>query len=422
MNHNYSVLLIDDDQDVLDSYSHLMSIANLPSKALLNPTKACEFIHSDWAGVILLDVYMPQMNGIELLKAIKSIDEHIPVIVITGHGDIPMAVEAVKIGACDFLEKPINPAELLSLVKKNLDIRRHFVQQKTAMANSIKCELIGKSAQMGQIRHHVAQYSMLNSHVVICGESGVGRHTIAYLIHQLTQGNHSSSLVELTVSSATTLTQIEQKLDASENGTLLIDHIELLSEELQRYLTQRMLNQERLSKARTRVIAILGTEPEALITANRLQPELYYLLNQGVIEVPVLRHRPDDIATLFHYFLKQSCNKLAKPLPAVELSYLSLLRAHQWPGNVRELRNVAELYAIGIVKLTGKERLYNQSDLLSPLDELVDDYEKQIIEDALFLHSGRVADAANYLQVPRKKLYLRMKKHGLEKDDFKSRY
>lgn len=422
MNHNYSVLLIDDDQDVLDSYSHLMSIANLPSKALLNPTKACEFIHSDWAGVILLDVYMPQMNGIELLKAIKSIDEHIPVIVITGHGDIPMAVEAVKIGACDFLEKPINPAELLSLVKKNLDIRRYFVQQKTAMANSIKCELIGKSAQMGQIRHHVAQYSMLNSHVVICGESGVGRHTIAYLIHQLTQGNHASSLVELTVSSATTLAQIEQKLDASENGTLLIDHIELLSEELQRYLTQRMLNQERLSKARTRVIAILGTEPEALITANRLQPELYYLLNQGVIEVPVLRHRPDDIATLFHYFLKQSCNKLAKPLPAVELSYLSLLRAHQWPGNVRELRNVAELYAIGIVKLTGKERLYNQSDLLSPLDELVDDYEKQIIEDALFLHSGRVADAANYLQVPRKKLYLRMKKHGLEKDDFKSRY
>ncbi|MBF4422548.1 sigma-54-dependent transcriptional regulator [Vibrio anguillarum] len=422
MNHNYSVLLIDDDQDVLDSYSHLMSIANLPSKALLNPTKACEFIHSDWAGVILLDVYMPQMNGIELLKAIKSIDEHIPVIVITGHGDIPMAVEAVKIGACDFLEKPINPAELLNLVKKNLDIRRHFVQQKTAMANSIKCELIGKSAQMGQIRHHVAQYSMLNSHVVICGESGVGRHTIAYLIHQLTQGNHASSLVELTVSSATTLAQIEQKLDASENGTLLIDHIELLSEELQRYLTQRMLNQERLSKARTRVIAILGTEPEALITANRLQPELYYLLNQGVIEVPVLRHRPDDIATLFHYFLKQSCNKLAKPLPAVELSYLSLLRAHQWPGNVRELRNVAELYAIGIVKLTGKERLYNQSDLLSPLDELVDDYEKQIIEDALFLHSGRVADAANYLQVPRKKLYLRMKKHGLEKDDFKSRY
>lgn len=422
MNHNYSVLLIDDDQDVLDSYSHLMSIANLPSKALLNPTKACEFIHSDWAGVILLDVYMPQMNGIELLKAIKSIDEHIPVIVITGHGDIPMAVEAVKIGACDFLEKPINPAELLSLVKKNLDIRRHFVQQKTAMANSIKCELIGKSAQMGQIRHHVAQYSMLNSHVVICGESGVGRHTIAYLIHQLTQGNHASSLVELTVSSATTLAQIEQKLDASENGTLLIDHIELLSEELQRYLTQRMLNQERLSKARTRVIAILGTEPEALITANRLQPELYYLLNQGVIEVPALRHRPDDIATLFHYFLKQSCNKLAKPLPAVELSYLSLLRAHQWPGNVRELRNVAELYAIGIVKLTGKERLYNQSDLLSPLDELVDDYEKQIIEDALFLHSGRVADAANYLQVPRKKLYLRMKKHGLEKDDFKSRY
>lgn len=96
-------------------------------------------------------------------------------------------------------------------------------------------------------------------------------------------------------------------------------------------------------------------------------------------------------------------------MPNVEPHYLALLRAHQWPGNVRELRNVAELYAIGIVKLAGKERLYNQEEMLSPLDELVDDYEKQVIEDALFLFSGRVADAANYLQVPRKKLYLRMK-------------
>lgn len=108
-------------------------------------------------------------------------------------------------------------------------------------------------------------------------------------------------------------------------------------------------------------------------------------------------------------------------MPAVDSNYLGLLRAHDWPGNVRELRNVAELYAIGIVKLTGKERIYTQTELQSPLDELVDDYEKRIIEDALFLHSGRVSDAANYLQIPRKKLYLRMKKHGIEKDDYKSR-
>lgn len=421
MPNPYSVLLIDDDQDVLDAYSHLMSIANLSSKAVIDPSKAMQWIQPDWAGVVLLDMYMPQMNGIDLLRQIKAVDSNIPVIVITGHGDIPMAVEAVKLGASDFLEKPINSPDLLTLVKKHFDIRYHFIEHKMSLARSIKHELIGKSAQMEQIRQHVAQYSMLSSHVVISGESGVGRHTIAYLIHQLTEKRQAKAMVHMSFSTTTSFGEIEQKLSESFDGTLLLEGIEHSSEELQRHLTQHLLSLERVNQQKIRVISVFSCDPESLIQANQLQPELYYLLNQGVIDVPALRQRPDDIATLFHYFLKQSCNKLAKALPSVESSYLALLRAHQWPGNVRELRNVAELYAIGIVKLTNKDRLYSQVEINSPLDELVGDYEKQIIEDALFLYSGRVADAASYLQVPRKKLYLRMKKHGIEKDSYKTR-
>ncbi len=108
---NYSVLLVDDDQDVLDSYKHLMDIAGLTAKALLDPTEATGYLKRDWPGVVLLDMYMPQMHGMELLEKIKQIDDRIPVIVITGHGDIPMAVDAVRKGACEFIEKPINPAE-----------------------------------------------------------------------------------------------------------------------------------------------------------------------------------------------------------------------------------------------------------------------------------------------------------------------
>jgi len=416
-----TVLLIDDDQDVLDSYTHLMSIAGITSKALLNPESALSLITPDWNGVVVLDMYMPQMHGMDVLKAIKSIDERIPVIVITGHGDIPMAVEAVKLGACDFLEKPINPPQLLGLIKQHIDQRRYFIEQKLSLTRSVKKELVGKSAQIERIRSHIAQYAMLNNHVVICGESGVGRHTIAYLIHQLSSSAKAKPIAELAISNKTTIEVLDDKLKESSGGCLLLDNIEQMSDEMQRHLIQVLLNQERLNIPRTRIIAILGAESEQLIANNHLLPELYYLLNQGVIEVPLLRQRPDDIAALFHYFLKQSCNKLGKSLPAVESSYLSLLRAHDWPGNVRELRNVAELYAIGIVKLTGKDRVYNQVEMTSPLDELVDDYEKQIIEDALFLYSGRVAEAANYLQIPRKKLYLRMKKHGIEKDEYKSR-
>ena len=416
-----TVLLIDDDQDVLDSYTHLMSIAGITSKALLNPESALSLITPDWNGVVVLDMYMPQMHGMDVLKAIKSIDERIPVIVITGHGDIPMAVEAVKLGACDFLEKPINPPQLLGLIKQHIDQRRYFIEQKLSLTRSVKKELVGKSAQIERIRSHIAQYAMLNNHVVISGESGVGRHTIAYLIHQLSSSAKAKPIAELAISNKTTIEVLDDKLKESSGGCLLLDNVEQMSDEMQRHLIQVLLNQERLNIPRTRIIAILGAESEQLITNNHLLPELYYLLNQGVIEVPLLRQRPDDIAALFHYFLKQSCNKLGKSLPAVESSYLSLLRAHDWPGNVRELRNVAELYAIGIVKLTGKDRVYNQVEMTSPLDELVDDYEKQIIEDALFLYSGRVAEAANYLQIPRKKLYLRMKKHGIEKDEYKSR-
>ena len=416
-----TVLLIDDDQDVLDSYTHLMSIAGIASKALLNPELALSLITPDWNGVVVLDMYMPQMHGMDVLKAIKSIDERIPVIVITGHGDIPMAVEAVKLGACDFLEKPINPPQLLGLIKQHIDQRRYFIEQKLSLTRSVKKELVGKSAQIERIRSHIAQYAMLNNHVVICGESGVGRHTIAYLIHQLSSSAKAKPIAELAISNKTTIEVLDDKLKESSGGCLLLDNIEQMSDEMQRHLIQVLLNQERLNIPRTRIIAILGAESEQLIANNHLLPELYYLLNQGVIEVPLLKQRPDDIAALFHYFLKQSCNKLGKSLPAVESSYLSLLRAHDWPGNVRELRNVAELYAIGIVKLTGKDRVYNQVEMTSPLDELVDDYEKQIIEDALFLYSGRVAEAANYLQIPRKKLYLRMKKHGIEKDEYKSR-
>ncbi len=418
---DYSVLLVDDDQDVLDSYSHLMSIANLKSKALIDPTHASGYLDTHWAGVVVVDMYMPQMHGMDLLKVIKSIDSDIPIIVITGHGDIPMAVEAVKIGANDFLEKPINPSQLLELIKKHLANRQLFVEQKRNLEKSIKKELIGKSAQMEIIRDHIAQLAMLRSHVVITGESGVGRRSIAYLIHQLSESTPSGVLIELEGSQIANIEQLDQKLDGIESGTIILSQLERLDEPTQQHLTQYLLRQERLSKNKIRLIGIFGQDPESLIQNQQLQPELYYLISQGIIEVSPLRLRPDDIATLFHYYLKLSCRKLGKTVPDVSSQYLQSLRNHQWPGNVRELRNVAELFAIGIIKLAGQDRIKHQESAQLPLDSLVDGYEKQLIEDALFLFSGKVNDVAVYLQVPRKKLYLRMKKHGIDKDNFKTR-
>lgn len=420
LNHKFSVLLVDDDQDVLDSYKHLMDIAGLTAKAISDPTQACQHLSTDWPGVVLLDMYMPQIHGLQLLEEIKQIDERIPVIVITGHGDIPMAVDAVKKGACEFVEKPINPALLLEMVKSQLEIRAAFVEQKRVMISSIGNALVGNSAQLDQIRHCVSQFALLKNHVVVWGESGSGRHLVAHLIHEMSDGGETVPCQILNSEQSLTPEQLTAELDNLITNTLVLDHVERLSEQCQRLLAQWLIGQERNNRP-TRVIAVFNQDPEQLITQANLTPELYYVLNQGVIQVPALRQRPDDVAVLFHHFLKLSCKKLGKVVPKVESSYLSVLRSHQWPGNVRELRNVAELYAVGIVKLTGKEKLYTQAELQLPLDELVDDYEKGVIEDALFLHSGRITDAAAYLQVPRKKLYLRMRKHGIDKDSFKRR-
>ncbi|MGC9458748.1 sigma-54-dependent transcriptional regulator [Vibrio genomosp. F10] len=416
---NYSVLLVDDDQDVLDSYMHLMSLAGLTAKPVADPTLVSPHIYTDWPGVVLLDMYMPQMHGLELLQKIKRLDERIPVIVITGHGDIPMAVEALKVGACEFVEKPINPAQLLEMVKEQLSFRKVFIEQKKAMASSIDRSLIGHSAQLEHIRHCISQFALLKNHVVVWGETGTGRHLVGQLIHDLTDFK-TKEVFRVSSESCTDCDLFTQEIGGETRTTWLIDNIEQMSEPCQRILAQAIIEKER-NKQPLQVIAIFNQDPQRLIAAAKLVPELYYVLNQGVIEMPSLHSRPDDVAVLFHHFLKSSCIKLGKSVPKVDPSYLSVLRSHRWPGNVRELRNVAELYAVGIIKLTGQEKLYTQEETQLALDELVDDYEKGVIEDALFLHSGRVSDAASYLQVPRKKLYLRMKKHGIDKESYKSR-
>lgn len=420
-NNLYSVLLVDDDQDVLDSYSYLMNISSIKSKAINDPTQALQYVSPEWAGVVILDMYMPQMHGLELLRLIKNIDERIPVIVITGHGDIPMAVDAVKLGACEFLEKPINPTELLTLVKQQLETRTSQVELQRQAEKSISRSLIGKSAHMEQIRKYVAQYALLDTHLVVYGESGTGRHSVAGIVKDMMAKSEDMEYLTLALSSTTTMKCIDDAVNKLEPCVLVLDNLPELPEEGQRHLAQLLLARERCGKKNLRVVTIFELEPEDYITKDQLLPELYYLLNQGMVHVPPLRQRPDDIVAIFHYFLKLSCKKLGKTLPNVDTNYLALLRSYPWPGNIRELRNIAELYAIGIVKLTGKERIYSQNDIQIPLDELVDDFEKQLIEDALFLHSGRVSDAANHLQIPRKKLYLRMKKHCVEKGNYKSR-
>lgn len=420
MNNDIEVLIIDDDQDVLDSYHQLLEMSGYKVKAITDPTLVTSLLHRNWPGVVVTDMYMPGLSGMELLEQIKDLDPELPVIMITGHGDIPMAVDAVKRGALDFLQKPLQPADLLALLDKHLPVRKEKVELRTAMNQSASEVLLGDSPLIVKIREKVTQIALTSKDVLVEGENGSGRHTVTRLLHQhsplskgpfvATQGQAISCTADL-----------QRAMISARSGCLSLNQPQDMPMETQQWLCRFLLEQERQNVKEVRVLAIIGVNPEALVENETLLPELFYFLSQVRFQLPPLRQRVCDITPLFKYFLKQSCQKLNKTVPSIDKAYTNTLNRHEWHGNVLELKNVAELYAIGIVKLTGQDRTKPLEHMSSPLDDLVDSYEKQVIEDALYLFAGRINDVSNYLQIPRKKLYLRMKKHSLDKAEYKVR-
>lgn len=393
-NRPANVLLVDDDEDVLESYCHLLRLSGYQPRATTSPHEALELLAGQWPGVLVSDIYMPAMNGMELLARVHEIDAEIPVIMITGHGDIPLAVKAVKQGAFDFLEKPLHPQDLLGLLERACQQRSAVLARRSEIQATVDDELIGTSPQIVAIRGQLNQLAQTDKDLLLEGPAGSGRHTLARLLHKISARREQAFQLH-DCGSAPSLAEVQASLAQADQGTLVLQSPARLSADCQRWLGNHLLDQERKGGKSLRTIALFEESPEALV------------------------ERSCDIIPLFRAFLRQGCKRIGRPVPAVDRAYLETLKRHKWPGNLRELRNVAELYAVGIVKLAGAERAMPLASGKEPLDDLVEEFERRVIEDTLFLFSGRVTDAAQYLGIPRKKLYLRMKKHQLDKEQFK---
>ncbi|WP_087022994.1 sigma-54-dependent transcriptional regulator [Thaumasiovibrio subtropicus] len=420
LTEDVQVLLIDDDNDVLDAYQNLLQLSGYKTVACSDPTQVMAMIPTNWAGVVVSDMYMPGLSGMDLLQKIQQFDEELPVVIITGHGDIPMAVDAVKKGAVDFLTKPLQPPALLKKLKELLEQREKLIGQRRSLSDRASTELIGDTPPMLQIKQQIADVAAHSKDILLEGEPGTGRHSAARLIHSESSAKYQS-LISASGQSIQSQGALQQVLKQAARGGVLLHNPQLMPVEIQRWLCHTLLEQERLNRKEYRIFAIIDGSAEQEVEQNSLLPELYYYLSQCKLSLPAVRHRIKDIVPLFNHFLEQSCIKLNKEQPRVEQAYVKRLQQHDWQGNVLEIKNIAELYAIGIVKLAGNERTQPIEQISSPLDDLIDGYEKQVIEDALFLFSGRINEVASYLQIPRKKLYLRMKKHNLDKAEYKVR-
>lgn len=416
-NTAYNVLLIDDDIDILDSYQDLLRQEGYQVMTCADPTDIVSQIPNNWIGVVLCDVLLPNISGLDLLAQIIQRDPQIPVIMITGHGDVPMAVEAVKKGATNFLEKPISPENLLIQVEKALEKRAALIENRQWQLDKLNKTFIGQSDWIIAIRRQLQKLAEIDVPVFLWGETGTGRHLSATYLHKLSQ-HKQAPLINVECLS-NNLINIEKLMSEVGQGTLVLKNIHCLPASEQQILANGLHN----PNIQFRLIAISDIPLLNLIQEQTLISELYYLFLHTQLELLPLKKHPTDIISIFCHYVHKSCARLNKDYVEPPKKLLQHLLNQEWQGNVKELIHVAELYAIGLlVEQTASANIITptlKTENIKPLDEQINEYEKQIIEEALIFYQGKINEVANYLDIPRKKLYLRMRKYGIDKKNYK---
>lgn len=412
----YNVLLIDDEAESLISYQHLLNNQNYQTLAIKDATNLAQNIPPNWIGVVLCNTKLSRHSGLGILKEIMLFDKKIPVIMISEYGNVPMAVNAMKIGAANFLEQPISAETLLFQIENLLNERRQLIAQRQWQLNKLNHTFIGQSEWITNLRQQLQK--LANSHlpVFLWGELGTGRHLSATNLHRLSPRKNAPLILHECTENI--INPIESLLSQSKNGTLVIKHIHLLSINEQQILALALHSEEKSF----RLIAISDFPLWQLIQQHSMSAELYSYFIHTQIELLPLRKHPTDISDIFQHYVHKSCVQLNKAYTAPPKKLLQYLSRQTWEKNILELINIAELYAIGLFTKPNAATLNTvkiKPEKTNSLVAQLAQYEKQIIEDALIFFQGRINQVAHYLEIPRKKLYLRMQKYGLDKDEYK---
>lgn len=435
------VLLLDDDPHLRTALSQTFDLAGLSVQALASAEGLLEQVSRDWAGIIVSDIRMPGMDGLALLRQIKSFDPELPVLLITGHGDVPLAVEAMRSGAYDFLQKPFAREQLLDSIHRALELRRLVLENRSlrlelADRGELGARLLGPSKQIQHLRQQVGALAITNADVLVWGETGSGKEVVARALHSLSSRRdgpfvaiNAGALAENLVESelfgheAGAFTGANKrrigKFEYANGGTIFLDEIESMSLDvqvkilrlLQERVVERMGSNEQLPLD-IRVIAATKEDLREAADQGRFRADLYYRLNVAQLRIPALRERKDDILPLFQHFLDKACERNNLPLKEMTAQDRLELLAHTWPGNVRELQNAAERYALGlaIIISSSVEESYTTKVGLSAQ---VEAFEKAMIAAELGKAHTSLRSVAEALGVPRKTLHDKLRKHNL---------
>lgn len=439
MNTDLQVLIVEDDPHVLLGCQQALALEDIESQGVSSAEAALPLLEGQFAGIVISDIRLPGMDGLTLLQQLKQRDRSLPVVLITGHGDVSMAVQAMKDGAYDFMEKPFSADRLVEVAKRALEQRRLSLEVQSLRRQLdgkqvLEQKLIGRSPAMSRLRELILNVADTAANVLIHGETGTGKELVASCLHDFSRrsshqyvaincGGLPESLFESEIfgHEANAFTGAGKrrigKIEHAHKGTLFLDEVETMPINLQIKLL-RVLQEHKLERLGSnqavdvdcRLIAATKEDLDQLSQQGKFRADFYYRLNVVSLEIPPLRERREDIPLLFECFLQQAALRFDREPLEIDRKTLGQLMAHDWPGNVRELRNVAERYALGLPAFkSGGEVAASPS-----LAECVEAYEKSLIVEALRRHGGNLSQASQALAMPKTTLFDKVKKYGLQ--------
>ncbi|KHT50112.1 sigma-54-dependent transcriptional regulator [Vibrio sinaloensis] len=443
----YDVFFIDDESDIRIAIEQSFELEEISALFFASAEDAMLAIKQHgMPKVVISDICLPGLSGENLLSTVLNQDSDVPVILITGHGDISMAVNALRNGAYDFIEKPFAIDRLIdttnrAIEKRQLTLENQELKRSLKASQTLGPRIIGDTQSIQSLRDTIFHIADTNADILLFGETGTGKELFARSIHEQSSRREANfvaincgavpeNLIEselyghekgaFTGADATRIGKFEH----AQGGTLFLDEIESMPMQAQirllRVLQERVIERvgsNTLIPVDIRVIAATKVDLKQAAAAGEFREDLYYRLNVVTLDLPPLRQRKEDIPALFHHFLLVAAARYGKAANALPEADLQTLMSHDWPGNVRELRNSAERFV-----LLGNLGHLNPTQPIAdsiPLATQVAEFEKTLIEQALASNHGKINETLDTLQLARKTLYDKMQKYGIEKERYK---
>ncbi|MFM1886317.1 MAG: hypothetical protein RL026_1474 [Pseudomonadota bacterium] len=437
------VVVFEDDEDVLNAIRQSLELAGMTVAAYAGAEGVIKRIDAGFAGVVVTDLRLPGLDGRTIFSAVRDADPAIPVIMVTGHGELQEAVDLMREGLYDFVSKPFPAGRLVTSVRNALEKRALVIDNRIlrqpAGQGSWPLPLLGGSAPISRLRGQVLGVADVDVNVLLSGETGTGKHAVAKALHDFSRrrahpfivldcASVPESLVELELFGVqerhgSLLRRRAGRIETAARGTLFLDNIDSLSLLTQARVLQAVDSQSRQEhgqpEVRCRIVCASSADLAGLCHIGSFRKDLYFRLNTVTFEVPALRDRREDIPQLLAALIMRSAQRFQRPSGNLTPALRRHLLQHDWPGNIRELAHLADRLVLGLEDAAG-EGWHTSVEADASLPERVEAYEAQQLRETLRAVAGDVRGALELLQIPRKTFYDKLARHGIDINAFRA--